>query len=237
MGSKVVRQGLVAVGIGAALLLSACSSTGTQVSDEISSQLKDKLDLSSEPKVSCPDDAEAGKGETFTCDIELDGGTVPVRVTFEDDTNFTTKVDGAVYKKTKLDSALKADLDKNGLTLEKLDCEGGTFVVFKAKDTVTCTATVAAGTEWPVVVGLDADRNAVVEGTLYEKTAVEDFVTQQLASQVDLSSVDCDQDDLLQAQEDTSIECQAEATDGSTATVEVSLAKDGTATVTDVTEN
>lgn len=237
MGSKVVRRGFVVIGIGAALLLGACSSTSTQVSDEIASQVKDKLDLSTEPGVTCPDDAEAGKGETFTCDLDLDDGTVPVKVTFKDDTNFTTTIDGAVYKKSKLDSALKADLDKNGLALEAFACEGDTLVVMKAKDTITCTATVESGTEWPVVVGLDEDNNALVVGTLYLKTAVEDFVTQQLSSQVELSSVECGEDELVQAQEDTSIECAAEASDGSTATVTVSLAKDGTATVEDVTQD
>ena len=62
-------------------------------------------------------------------------------------------------------------------------------------------------------------------------------VTQQLSSQVDLKSVACGEDELVQAQKDMSIECDATASDGSTATVKVSLAKDGTATVTDVTEN
>lgn len=237
MGSKVVRQGLVAVGIAAVLLLGACSSTSTQVSDEIASQVKDQLDLATEPAVTCPDDAKAEKGETFTCDIDLDDGTVPVKVTFEDDTKFTSSVEGAVYEKSKLNSALKADLEKNGLPLKALDCKGGSLVVIKAKGTVSCTATIESGSEWPVEVGLDEDNNAQVVGTLYLKTAVEGFVTQQLADQVDVASVECGEDELVQAEEDTSIECQAEASDGSSATVAVTLQKDGTATLDDVTEN
>lgn len=239
MGSKVVRRGWSLVAVGALVLLASCSSTSTQVSDEIAAQVKDKLELSEEPGVTCPDDAEAGKGETFTCDLDLAGGTVPVEVTFEDDTTFSTKVDGAIYKKSKLDDALKADLEKNGLTLTSLDCsEGdGELIVFKAKGTITCTATTESGTEAPVKVGLDDDRNAVVVGSLYDKAAVEEFVTTKLAAQVEITAVECDQDELAQAAEDLSIECQAEASDGSTATVAVTLGADGTATVDDVTEN
>ncbi len=234
MRDQVVRRGFVAIAVGAALLLASCSSTSTQVSDEIASQVKDKLDLSTEPGVTCPDDAEAGKGETFTCDIDFDGGTLPVEVTFTDDTTFNTTVDGAVYKKTKLDEALKADLEKNGLTLKALDCKGGELVVLKAKGTVTCTATTTGGTDWPIVVGLNDEKNAEVVGSVYEKSALESFLTDQLASQVEVTSIDCGEDELIQAQEDTPVSCEAEASDGSTATLKVTLAADGTATLDDV---
>ena len=237
MQQRVLRRGFGAIGVGAALLLASCSSTSTQVSDEIAAQVKDKLDLSTDPGVTCPDDAEAGKGETFTCEIDLDDGTVPVEVEFTDDTTFNTTVDGAVYKKAKLDEALKADLDKNGLTLTSLDCKGGDLVVFTTKATVTCTATTTEGTTWPIKVGLDDDKNAVVVGSVYEKAALEQFLADQLASQVDVASVDCGQDDLIQAEEDLQVECDAEATDGSTATLQVTLAADGTATLDDVTQN
>lgn len=234
MRSNVVRRGLLVLGVAAAALLVSCSSTSTQVSDEIAAQVKDKLELSTEPGVTCPDDAEAGEGETFTCTIDLDDGTIPVKVTFEDDTNFTTEVDGAVYKKSRLDEALKADLDKNGLTLGGLDCKGGELVVLEAGDTVTCTATTEAGTDWPIEVGLDDDNNAQVIGSVYDRAAVEAFLVDQLSDQVELTAVTCGEDDLIQASEDLSIECSAEATDGSTATLEVTLGADGTAKLDNV---
>jgi hypothetical protein len=234
MGSKVVRRGVSLVVVGAALLVAGCSSTSTQVSDEIASQVKDKLELSTEPGVTCPDDAKAEKGESFTCEIDLDDGTVPVKVTFKDSTNFTTSIDGAVYKKATLDKALKADLEKNGLTLKALDCEGGDLVVFKTKATVTCTATTTDGDEAPIAVGLDDDRNAEVIGSVYEQTALATFLTDQLADQVTITSVECGKDAIIQAEKDLSIDCQAVADDGSTATLKVTLSADGTATLDDV---
>lgn len=235
--SSIVRRGLSVAIVGAALLLASCSSTSTQVSDEIAGQVKSKLDLPTEPTVTCPDDAKAGKGETFTCEIELDGGTVPVKVVFSDDTNFTTTVDGAVYAKAKLDKELAKSLKGNGLELKALSCEGKDFVVFAAKDTITCTATTTTGTDWPIEVGLDAKRNAVVLGSVYQKATLEPALSEQLSSQVDLESLDCGKDELVQAKEDTTIECAATATDGSTATVEVELGADGTASISDVVPN
>ncbi|MCU1370236.1 MAG: hypothetical protein JWO77_1430 [Ilumatobacteraceae bacterium] len=234
MRSKVVRRGVSLVVVGAALVVAGCSSTSTQVSDEIASQVKDKLELSTEPAVTCPDDAKADKGETFTCEIDLDEGTVPVKVTFEDSTNFTTEIDGAVYKKAALDKALKADLEKNGLTLKTLDCKGGDLVVFKAKDTVSCTATTSDGATGAIKVHLDADNNAETVGSVYEQTALATFLTDQLADQVTITAVDCGEDALIQAEEDLQLDCEATADDGTTATLKVTLSADGTATLDDV---
>jgi len=234
MRSKVVRRGWSVVAVGALAVLASCSSTSTQVSDEIASQVKDKLDLSAEPGVTCPDDAEAGKGETFTCDIDLDDGTVPVKVTFKDDTNFTTTVEGAVYKKATLDDALKADLEKNGLTLKSLDCKGGDLVIFTQKETVTCTATTTDGAEGSIEVGINDDKDAEVVGSVFEQTALVSFLTDQLSSQVAITAIDCGEDALIQAKEDLSIECDATADDGSTATLKVTLGADGKATLDDV---
>lgn len=238
MRSKVVRRGLSVVGIGAVALLAACSSTSTQVSDEIASQVKDKLDLSTEPGVTCPDDAEAGKGETFTCDIEFDDGTIPVKVTFKDDSNFSTEVDGAVYAKAKLDSALKSSLKDGGVTVTSIDCKGSKLVVFNKKDTVTCTATATDGSTAPMEVGLDDDNEAKTVGAVYEKEALKNFITDQLASSdVTVASVDCGEPALVQAAEDTTIECQGVDSTGAEATITVALGQDGTASIKDIAAN
>ena len=235
MRSKVVRRGLSVVGIGAVALLAACSSTSTQVSDEIATQVKDKLDLATEPAVTCPDDAKAGKGETFTCDIEFDDGTVPVKVTFKDDSNFSTAVDGAVYAKSKLDAALKASLKDGGVTVKAIDCKGSKLVVFEKDDTVTCTATATDGSTAPVEVGLDDDNEAHTVGAVYAKEDLKSFLTDQLASSdVTVTSLDCGEPELVQAAEDTTIDCQGVDSNGTEATITVNLGQDGTASIEDV---
>jgi len=233
--STVARRGRSIVGVAMVALLAACSSTSTQVSDEISGQLKDKLDLAKEPTVSCPDDAEAGKGERFTCDIELEGGTIPVKVTFKDDSNFTTKVDGAIYAKAKLDAALKASLAKGGLTLKSIDCKGSELVVFEKGTTVTCTATATDGSEAPLEVGLDENDEAKTVGAVYSKEALKTFLTEKLATQdVTVTSLDCGEPELVQAAKDTTIECQGVDSTGTEATITVGLGQDGTASIEDI---
>ncbi len=235
MRSKVVRRGLSFVGIGAVGVLAACSSTSTQVSDEIASQVKDKLDLSAEPTVTCPDDAEAGKGETFTCDIEFDDGSLPVKVTFKDDSNFSTEVDGAVYAKSKLDAALQSSLEDGGVTVKSIDCKGSKLVVFQPDDTVTCTATASDGSTAAVEVGLDENQEAKTVGAVYAKESLTTFLTEQLAaSDVTVVSVDCGEPELVQAAEDTTIECQGVDDTGTEATITVALGQDGTASIEDI---
>jgi hypothetical protein len=233
--STVVRCGRSIAGVALVALLAACSSTSTQVSDEIAGQVKDKLDLAKEPTVTCPDDAEAGKGERFTCDIELEGGTIPVKVTFTDDSNFTTEVEGAIYAKSKIDAALKASLAKGGVTVKSIDCKGSELVVFEKGSTVTCTATATDGSEAPMEVGLDENDEAKTVGAVYAKEALKAFLTEQLATQdVTVTSLDCGEPELVQAAEDTTIECQGVDSTGTEATITVGLGQDGTASIEDI---
>ena len=234
MGSKIVRRGIAVASVGVLVLLASCSSTSTQVSDEIASQVKEKLDLSTEPGVTCPDDAEAGKGESFTCEIDLDDGQVPVKVTFKDDTNFSTEVEGAVYKKTTLDTELKKKLAEGGVELESFECPGGELVVFKPEGSIECTATGSTGASIPVRVQLTDDKAEIV-GSIYERATIEAVFTEQLAGQdVTVAEIQCGEDDLIQVEEDVTIECQAVDSEGATATLEVALGADGTASIENI---
>lgn len=235
MRSKVVRRGLSVLSVAGMVVLAACSSTSTQVSDEIATQVKDELDLSTEPGVTCPDGAEAGKGETFTCDIDLDDGTVPVKVTFKDDTNFTSTVQGAVYKKSVLDSTLKTNLGKAGVTVKSIACKGGELVVFKPKGTVTCTATADDDSTVTFKVGLDKKNEAVMSGALYETATLESGLSDNLGeSGITVTTLDCGDASLIAADADTTIECSALDSNGTSATLEVALGADGNASIENI---
>lgn len=233
MGSKGVRRGTAVVAVGVLALLSACSSEGTSVSDDIATQAKSDLDLSTAPGVTCPDDAKAEDGAEFTCDLDLAGETVPVKVTF-DGSEPTLELQGKVYPKKALDESLKADLAKNGLELKTLSCGSGELVAFSEKTTVSCTATTTDGGEGKIAVHLGDKGEAETNGSVYAQTAIVDFLMKQLAEQVTVTEIDCGPDALIQAEEDTSIDCEATADDGSTATLKVTLGSDGTATLDDV---
>lgn len=159
-----IHRRLLILTVGAlAVVAAACSSTSEQVSDQISKQVGEKLELATEPTVTCPDDAEAKKGSTFQCTMTLDGKKLPLEVTFKDDTNFTSEVIGAVYKKKVLEDALIKKLADSNITVTKLSCPGTTIVVFNTDDTVDCDATDDTGTDATIKVGLDDTNSAEIQ--------------------------------------------------------------------------
>lgn len=169
MRSKMVRRSLLVAGLLAVPLLASCSSTSDQVSDEISSQVKDKLDLSTEPEVTCPDDAKAEKGASFECTITLEGTTIPVKVKFKDDTNFESTVQGAVYKKAVLEKGLTDQLAASNVSVASIDCPGKALVVMGLKDTVDCAAVDTDGAKATLTVGLNDDGEATITNITEDK--------------------------------------------------------------------
>lgn len=161
-----IRRTLFAVGLSAVAVLGvACSSTSEQVSDQIATQAKKQLQLTTEPTTTCPDDAKAEKGETFECTVELEKTDVPVTVTFKDDTNFTMKVQGAVYKKAKIESGLKEQLETNneGLVVKSVTCPGKALVIISKDKTIDCTAVDDSDSKATLIVGLDKNGDAQIQ--------------------------------------------------------------------------
>ena len=164
MLTTTIRRSLAFAALAAVpLVLGACSSTSEQVKDQISSQVKDKLNLTEEPTVTCPDDAKAKKGETFTCDLELEGKTVPVKVTFKDDTHFESTVVGAVYKKKVIDDGLAKQLKDNNVDVKSVDCPGTKLVVIPKGKTIDCPAVDTDGQKATLIVGLNDQDEAQIQ--------------------------------------------------------------------------
>lgn len=236
MRAHVVRRPLL-LGVAAALALTivGCSSTSEQVSDEISSQVAEKLDLSSDPTVTCPDGAKAGSGETFTCTIALEKATIPVEVTFEDDTNFTSTVKGAVFKKAKLDAALKKKLTDGNVAVTSVDCEGTKLVVIGEKGTVACTATDASGTDADISVELDDKGDPKIVGSVFQNDSLEEAITGQLAdNDIAVTSIDCGDPSIKVVTEDETVECAAVDANGTSATISVDLSPTGDASISNI---
>lgn len=171
MKPNTIRRTLLAACVGAVALLSAaCSSTSEQVSDQIATQAKKQLALSTEPTVTCPDDAEAKKGEKFECTIALEKTDVPVDVTFKDDTNFTMKVQGAVYKKAKIEAGLKTQLEtaNEGLVVKSVSCPGKALVIIQQDKTIDCTAVDDSDSTATLKVGLDDNGDAQIQDIVTE---------------------------------------------------------------------
>ncbi|MFN8018637.1 MAG: DUF4333 domain-containing protein [Acidimicrobiales bacterium] len=164
MHTKIRRRslGLLALAV-VPLALGACSSTSEQVKDQIATQVKDKLNLAEEPTVTCPDDAKAKEGETFTCDMELEGKTVPVKVTFKDDTHFESSVVGAVYKKSVIDDGLAKQLSDNNVDVKSVDCPGTKLVVIPKGKTIDCAAVDNDGQKATLIVGLNDQDEAQIQ--------------------------------------------------------------------------
>lgn len=236
MRSKLVRRPLlIAVLAGVALAAVACSSTSEQVSDQISSQVKDKLSLATEPTVTCPDDAKASKGATFTCTIELEKATIPVKVTFKDDKNFTSTVQGAVFKKPTLDAALKKKLVAAKVAVKSIDCDGTKLVVIGLKSTVACTATDASGGSATFGVVLDKDGKPQLKGAIFQNDSLEAAITTQLANNnVQVTSVKCGDPSIKVVTKTTSYTCAVVDTTGATGKVTISLDTSGSASITDL---
>lgn len=77
----------------AGVLLTAAALTGCSAStldidkleSTIATEMQQQLDLPAEPTVTCPDEVEIEAGNVFTCTAELDGDSVEVQVTQNDD--------------------------------------------------------------------------------------------------------------------------------------------------------
>jgi hypothetical protein len=163
MRSNIVRRGLFIAVLAAAPLLASCSSTSSQVSDEIAKQAKDQLDLSTEPTVDCPDDAKAGKGETFTCTLKVDDGSVPIKVEFKDDTNFTSAVDGVVITKANLEKSITQQIEAQNIKVESVTCPAKSLVIIKTGSTVDCDAVDDGGAKATVTVGVNGNGEAEIQ--------------------------------------------------------------------------
>lgn len=147
------------VGTMAALVLGglgACSSTDEQVSDEIAKQAQTQLELETEPKTECPDDAEAGEGESFECTITIEGTDLPVQVDFSDDTNFTFEPQGYVSDLDDAEASLAGDIGEQVGAEVTVDCGDGDLLVIALDGGATCTATDGETTV-DVELTLDAD--------------------------------------------------------------------------------
>ena len=164
MRSNTIRRCLLMICVAAVpLLVASCSSTSDQVSDEISGQVQEQLDLDEEPEVTCPDDAEAGKGESFECTVALEGTEVPLSVTFKDDTNFESTVKGGVYKKAVLEDGLTTQLEASDITIESVDCGAKAVTVILEGDTIECDAVDTDGAQATLTVGLDDNGDAQIQ--------------------------------------------------------------------------
>ncbi|MCB1029752.1 MAG: DUF4333 domain-containing protein [Acidimicrobiales bacterium] len=221
--------------IAAVALLGACSSTSTQVSDEIAKQAKEQLELQDLPAVSCPKNAEAAKDAKFACDLKIGTQTILIDVIFKDDTNFTSEVRGAVYQQKVIDSEISKQLNAESVMVKSFACSTEPVVVIRAGESVTCTATGAEGTTAEVILKLDDNNEAVMAGSLYATDLVEASVRSLLRDEeIELQSIDCGESELLAANEDTTTACKATDTDGATATVTVALGADGTASIDEI---
>jgi hypothetical protein len=122
--------------------------------------------------------------------------------------------------------------------VKSIDCKGNELVVFTLKSTVTCTATAEDGGTAKFTVGLDDKKEAWMTGALYRTDTLESGLSDNLAqSGITVTSLDCGDDSLIAADKDTSIECAAEDSNGTTATLKVTLGADGNASVDDIVTN
>ena len=150
------------VGAIAALVLGvgACSSTDEQVSDEIAKHAKTQLELETEPKTECPDDAESGEGESFECTITIEGVDMPVQVEFTDDTNFTFEPQGFVGDLDDAEAGLAGDIGEQVGAEVTVDCGDADLLVITLDGGATCTASDG---ETTVDVELTVDEEGAVQ--------------------------------------------------------------------------
>ena len=157
MRSTTTTRSIAAVGLAALVLLGvACSSTSSQVSDKIATATQKQLALDAKPKVTCPKDASAKKGSTFTCTVPIEGHTVDLAVVFTDDTHFTFTPSPRVFLKSTFVPALITELNGGKSLVKTLTCPGAKAVLIDPKGSVTCNVTTNAGTKGLVTVALDA---------------------------------------------------------------------------------
>ena len=141
----------------------ACSSAGEQVADQVRDEAAKELSISKdEVKTTCPDGADAKKGEKFTCDLVIDGEPVSADISFESDKKFTFEFTSQLFDKAELETEIGtqvvAGLAELGQPVDsaEADCGGGEkFVAIPKDDTIECDATASDGTAGTATVGLD----------------------------------------------------------------------------------
>lgn len=158
MRHKTLRLAIAVLALATA---ASCSSASEQVADEIAPQIQDQLGLDYEPTVTCPGDAEAAKGAEFACTLEIEGDEIPLDVTFDTDSTFTSTVRGAVFDRPTLHDEIAAQFGDE-VELVKIDCPGEDVTVIPAEGSVDCAIETSTGDKANVVVGSDGGGTAEV---------------------------------------------------------------------------
>jgi hypothetical protein len=140
--------------VGLVALIASCSSDSEQVADEISKKVGEAIDVD-EPDTTCPDDAEGGEGNTFDCEVEVEGQELIATVTFQDDENFTFEFNGDVFDKDELETQVATEAEATIGAAATFDCGGETLVVLYTDETIECSGEADDGTTGTAVVGLD----------------------------------------------------------------------------------
>lgn len=152
--------------LAAAGFTAACSSAGEQVADKVNEEAAKRLEVSKDDiETTCPDDAEAKKGNTFECTIDIEGQDLPASIEFTSDDEFTFSFEGEAFTKDEFEDQLKAELASEewlGTEIAELDCPGETFVVIAADETVNCDGTDVEGSGGTAIVGLNAEGEAYI---------------------------------------------------------------------------
>jgi hypothetical protein len=160
------HRSLIALSIAAIGLTAACSSAGEQVADKINDEAAKRLEVEAdEVSTTCPDDAEAGDGETFECTVDIEGQDLPVLIEFTSDEDFTFEFDGTALEVGEIEELLKQDLataDYLGEEVTELDCPGESFLVIATDETIECRGTTVSGSEGGVILGLDDDGDPAI---------------------------------------------------------------------------
>jgi hypothetical protein len=150
------RATLLALPVLAAAALGACSSDGEQVADQIAERVGEVLEID-DPATTCPDDAEAGDGNTFDCTVEVEDQELVAAVTFTSDDEFSFEFDADVFATGDLEEQLglqASDVLGVGVTF---DCPGDENTVIPFEGSIDCPGEAEDGTTGRGVVELDDD--------------------------------------------------------------------------------
>ena len=147
---------LLALPLVAAAALGACSSDGEQVADQISEKVGDVLEID-DLTTTCPDDAEAGDGNSFDCTVDVEGQELVATVTFTSDTEFGFEFDSDVFATADLESGLAEQAEGVLGVAVDFDCPGDDNTVIPFEGEIECPGEADDGTTGQGVIELDAD--------------------------------------------------------------------------------
>lgn len=145
---------LLALPLLAAAALGACSSDGEQVADQISEEVGDVLEID-DLTTTCPDDAEAGDGNTFDCTVDVEGQDLVATVTFTSDTEFGFEFDSDVFGTDDLESGLAEQAEGALGVAVTFDCPGDGNTVIPFEGQIECPGEAEDGTTGRGVIELD----------------------------------------------------------------------------------